>query len=124
MTEEEKKAMLNLDKFADSVDMSGINSEEAKIVLKLIQNLQTEITEQKEINKQLTLEKIKQEMIIDEMANVISTLNTDIPTIKKQIKQIEESYCEFIKSDKDCCWKTDKNCSDCVKQYFENKFAQ
>ena len=33
----------------------------------------------------------------------------------------EEKYCEFYNSDEDCCWKTDKECKDCIKEYFTNK---
>lgn len=56
--------------------------------------------------------------IIDLMTKMISIYDLDIPTLKKQQK---EKYCEFIKSDEDCCWKTDKTCADCIKQYFENE---
>lgn len=52
------------------------------------------------------------------MAGTISLIDTDIKVIKKQIK---EEYCELLKSDADCCWKTDVKCQDCIKQYFENK---
>ena len=52
------------------------------------------------------------------MAETLSAVMTDIPTIKKQF---EEQYCDFIKSEEDCCWKTDKECKDCIKQYFERK---
>lgn len=34
-------------------------------------------------------------------------------------EQLEKNYCEFINSDKDCCWKTDKSCKDCIFEYFE-----
>ena len=33
----------------------------------------------------------------------------------------KELYCEFYKSDEDLCWKTDKDCKDCIKEYFEKK---
>lgn len=56
--------------------------------------------------------------IIDLMAETISFIDIDIKTIQRQIK---EQYCDYIKSDVDCCWKTDKNCTDCIKEYFENK---
>lgn len=55
---------------------------------------------------------------IDLMAEAISFIDTDIKAIQRQVK---EQYCDFIKSDVDCCWKTDKACIDCIKQYFENK---
>lgn len=60
----------------------------------------------------------EKDKIIDLMAEMISIYDLDIPTLQKQQK---ERYCEFIKSDEDCCWKTDKTCADCIKQYFENE---
>lgn len=60
----------------------------------------------------------KQNKIIDLMAETINFIGIDIKTIQRQIK---EQYCDYIKSDVDCCWKTDKNCTDCIKEYFENK---
>lgn len=59
-----------------------------------------------------------QNKIIDLMAETINFIGIDIKTIQRQIK---EQYCDYIKSDVDCCWKTDKNCTDCIKEYFENK---
>lgn len=59
-----------------------------------------------------------QKKIIDLMAETINFIDIDIKTIQRQIK---EQYCDYIKSDVDCCWKTDKNCTDCIKEYFENK---
>ncbi len=59
-----------------------------------------------------------QNKIIDLMAETINFIDIDIKTIQRQIK---EQYCDYIKSDVDCCWKTDKNCTDCIKEYFKNK---
>ena len=59
-----------------------------------------------------------QKKIIDLMAETINFIDIDIKTIQRQIK---EQYCDYIKSDVDCCWKTDKNCTDCIKEYFKNK---
>lgn len=55
---------------------------------------------------------------IDKMARFISMIMTDNPIIKEQL---HKKYCEFINSDEDCCWKTDKKCKDCIKEYFERK---
>ena len=60
----------------------------------------------------------KKEAIINEMANIISAIMTGITAIQNQF---EEEYCEFIKSDEDCCWKTEKKCTDCIKDYFTKK---
>lgn len=35
--------------------------------------------------------------------------------------QFEEKYCEFIRSDDERCLKVDKDCSECVREYFEKK---
>ena len=66
------------------------------------------------IRKQLR----EKEKIIDLMAEAISFIDTDIEVIQNQVK---EQYCEFIKSDDNCCWKTNKFCVDCIKQYFEKR---
>lgn len=67
-----------------------------------------------ELNKEIEF----RDKQIDLMAEMISIYDLDIPTLQKQQK---EKYCEFIRSDEDCCWKTDKTCADCIKHYFENK---
>ena len=101
----------------------------AETIINLIQEQQKEIEIKQnriqELEKALIDDnyKYRKEMrkkhkIIDLMAETISAITTDIPTI---IKQFEEKYCEFINSDDDCCWKTDKSCKDCIKQYFENQ---
>ena len=60
----------------------------------------------------------KKDKIINEMATTLSSVCTGIEVIRKQF---EENYCEFMNSDEDCCWKADKECSDCIKEYFTNK---
>lgn len=42
----------------------------------------------------------------------------DIKVVKSQF---EKEYCDFINSNEECCWKTDSDCTDCIKQYFERK---
>jgi len=66
----------------------------------------------------LKYELAKKDKIIDEMADKISSIMTGVTAIQNQF---EEEYCEFIKSDKDCCWKTGKECKDCIKEYFTKK---
>ena len=60
----------------------------------------------------------KKDKIINLMAETLSAVCTGISVVREQF---EQCYCEFINSNKDCCWKTDKNCQDCIKQYFTNK---
>lgn len=52
---------------------------------------------------------------IDLMAEMIAVYDLDIPTLRIQQK---ERYCDFMKSDEDCCEKVNKNCTDCIKEYF------
>ncbi len=66
----------------------------------------------------LKLENEKKDKIIDEMAKQMSAICTGISIVREQF---EKCYCEFINTDEDCCWKTDKECKDCIKQYFERK---
>lgn len=63
----------------------------------------------------------KKDKIINEMAEKMSSICTGITVIREQF---ESCYCEFINSDEDCCWKTDKDCSDCIKEYFYQKAEQ
>lgn len=60
----------------------------------------------------------KKEKIVDLMADTLSSLSTRVEVI---IEQFEKEFCEFINSDEDCCWKIDKQCKDCIKEYFTKK---
>lgn len=51
----------------------------------------------------------KKDKIIDRMAKTMIEI------------QFEEKYCEFIRSDDERCLKVDKECSECVREYFEKK---
>ena len=63
-------------------------------------------------------ENIQLKKQIDLMATTLSAICTGLSTVREHF---EKEYCEFINSDKDCCWKTDTSCKDCIKQYFERK---
>ena len=104
MTEEEKKAIERLEEQLNFWKKQNIKNSDCEIILNLITKLQKE-----------NEEKDKQ---IDLMALTLSNVCTGIPSI---IEQFEKEYCEFINSNEDCCWKTDKNCQDCIKQYFEKQ---
>ena len=52
------------------------------------------------------------------MALALSNICTGIPSI---IEQFEKEFCEFINSNENYCWKTDKDCSNYIKQYFEKQ---
>lgn len=77
----------------------------------IISDLQNEVT-----LKDAELD--KKDKAIDGMSMTMSALCTGLTVVREQF---EKQYCEFIKSDEDCCWKTDKECADCIKEYFYNK---
>ena len=142
MTDKEKKKILEISKRIGYKVGTYCNDEEVEVFEKLlkdykyknnliekqqeeIENLKNRIKHQdKEMTKavdytfELNKEIEKQDKIIDELAFVVSQMETGIKTI---IIQEQKKYCEFIKSDEDCCWKTDKACTDCIKEYFKNK---
>lgn len=60
----------------------------------------------------------KQNKMIDDMAETMSILEMGFDTLNEPYKK---QWCEFLNSDEDCCWKTDKRCQDCIKEYFEKK---
>ena len=35
-----------------------------------------------------------------------------------------EDYCEFVNSNEDCCWKTNKDCTECLKEYLLNQIEK
>lgn len=131
MTEEEKKAIEFVQKFEENEiykdklemnvyggwKMGDIYKAELncnlRIVLNLIQKQQAELIEQKKINRQLTLEKLKQEMIIDEMAGYLAIIR-DCPNEDKGANLDCEKRCSTSDDIEAECWKL----------YFENKFAQ
>lgn len=57
MTEEEKKAIEDMNRFANSIDMSCVSARQMQIVLNLIEKLQKENEELEEINNELEAEK-------------------------------------------------------------------
>lgn len=148
LSEEEKNAieiLENLSEYGLCYNITEEHQEVIKIVLNFISKLQKENKKLKDKNKDLlrklrnrvkevkkltkyslykkefsTLNKIikEKDKQIDLMALTLSNVCTGIPSI---IEQFEKEYCEFINSNEDCCWKTDKNCQDCIKQYFEKQ---
>ena len=84
---------------------------EKEIHIKLEQQYKKEYLDMSELNQKLRKQ-------IDLMADTLSAICTGLSSIREQF---EKSYCEFINSDEDCCWKTDMTCKDCIKQYFERK---
>ena len=89
---------------------------------KIIQKREKNIEEIKEIAHKdweercrLTFELEKQDTEINKLNNVIDKLIFYISLPEKLQKEI---YCEYVTSNEDCCWKTDKECKDCIKEYF------
>lgn len=133
MTPEQAVKLLdNLSEYGLCYNITEEYQEAMKLVLSMLENQQERIDylmrsierkeqsliEEHEENIECYTKIEEKDKIIDLMAEMISIYDLDIPTLQKQQK---EKYCEFIKSDEDCCWKTDKTCADCIKQYFENK---
>lgn len=111
MTEKEKKAIEDMNRFANGIDMSCVSARQMQIVLNLIEKLQKEnekaLAEYMEWQKQELDQKDK---IIDLMAETINNHDID-EDICKQMGQ--KANCnEFEDTEK---------CKECIKQYFENK---
>lgn len=90
-----------------------------------IEKKDKQLQEKDNIIKKLNLEAqkyfeetIHRNTVIDLMAKEIGVLCTGITVVRESF---ERQYCEFITSDEDCCWKTDKDCSQCIIEYFTNK---
>lgn len=115
LSEEEKKAIEFLKFQLRAKSEKGfykiMHEEYTEIVLNLITRLEKE-------NESLKKEKEEKDKQIDLMALTLSNVCTGIPQI---IEQFEKEYCEFINSNEDCCWKTDKNCQDCIKEYIKKQ---
>ena len=141
LSEEEKKAIERLneilkewqeivnieDKTEREIEMSlymeDMPFEEIKTVLNIITKLQKENEYiHKELDKQQTTinnyakENEEKDKQIDLMAEALSAVCTGISSVREQL---EKCYCEFINSNEDCCWKTDRDCKDCIFEYFE-----
>lgn len=63
----------------------------------------------------------KKDKIINAMAIELSALDTGLSVVREQFRK---EYCEFINSDEDCCWKTNKDCKDCIIDYFTKKVEE
>ena len=111
MNEKEKKAIEDMNRFANGIDMSCVSARQMQIVLNLIEKLQKEnekaLAEYMEWQKQELDQKDK---IIDLMAETINNHDID-EDICKQMGQ-KASCNEFEDTEK---------CKECIKQYFENK---
>lgn len=103
--------MNDLPKFIEIIEKQKAEIEKKDITLK--------VCEEKLIKERQ--ERIKKDKIINLMAEIIATLAVNSSIIQKQIK---EKYCEFVNSDEDCCWKTNKKCSDCVKEYIQKQVKE
>lgn len=126
LSEEEKKAIKLIKQYRKEIKDGDIKP---IFILDTAINLITKLQKENEILKRAfdkqtadmsnnLLELRQKDKQIDLMALTLSNVCTGIPSI---IEQFEKEYCEFINSNEDCCWKTDKNCQDCIKQYFEKQ---
>lgn len=60
----------------------------------------------------------EQKKQIDFLSSKLSDVCTGIPQI---IEQVHKEYCELMNGNEDCCYKEDKDCQDCVREYSEIK---
>ena len=134
LSKDEKEILKTIKKFIENQIFNKLemNKKVAKILFNLLTKLQKEneywkkrFEKELEDNRKNTTELLKQDLIIrkqdkqiDLMATTLSAICTGLSTVRDHF---EKEYCEFINSDKDCCWKTDTSCKDCIKQYFERK---
>ena len=136
MTKEQEKAIEILEDIKNNTwttkYIMSSDSKKAETVLNMLKEKDKEIEKLKADNKkawklnanmtQRHLSDIfkikKKDKQIDLMATTLSAICTGLSTVRDHF---EKEYCEFINSDKDCCWKTDTSCKDCIKQYFERK---
>ena len=142
LSEDEREAIERLKAQLNFWKKQNIKNSDCEIILNLITKLQKENVEKdKEIEKlkadnkkawklnanmtQRHLSDIfkikKKDKQIDLMATTLSAICTGLSTVRDHF---EKAYCEFINSNKDCCWKTDTSCKDCIKQYFERKVSE
>ncbi len=119
---QQEKIKMQEDNYEElSADISDIAKELGLEEDATIDEIYTEIRilKSKRVNMFEQLDCIeRKDKIIDLMAKQMSAICTGILTIRKQF---EKSYCEFINTDEDCCWKINQKCSDCIKQYFQKK---
>ena len=101
MKEEEKSVINKLESIKVNVEGKLYNFEAARI-LYLINKLKKENEEK---NKQ-----------IDFLSSKLSDVCTGIPQI---IEQVHKEYCELMNDNEDCCYKEDKSCQDCIREYSE-----
>lgn len=122
-----KKEKENMKQY-ETVNDEEFVSKNLDTVLNLITKRQKEIEDYKYLYEQAldnTLkaykENIELKKQINLMINTINLICSESNVVKRKFK---ESYCEFINSDEDCCWKTDKSCQECIEQYFERKVEE
>lgn len=115
MTEEGKEAINFFYNFRASINAANMLFDE-DINVKCGKETVKQITMLLNLIQKQQKELEKKDKMIDSMADQMGAICTGIPVI---IKQFEKCYCEFMNTDEDCCWKTDKECSDCIKEYFK-----
>lgn len=92
MTNEEKRALKAMDRFANSEDLSCVTAKEMRIILNLIENLQKENEELRENNKKLYeigQEMCKQDKYTSENYIPIQKIKDNIEELNKEIKNCD-----------------------------------
>lgn len=92
---------VGIEKHGEYDDLFKLDKEAIETVLSMLQEQQEE-----------------KDKIIELAVEIISNLETDIPTIREQFRR---EYCEFINNDEDFCYKQDEECKNCIREYLKRK---
>lgn len=109
MNEEEKKAIEDMNRFANGIDMSCVTARQMQIILNLIEKLQKENEEL--TNQEATARRIN-ELLVQRYSNSIPVqkVKDKIEELQKEYNKLDKQVDEYIKSaEKD------------VSTYYENK---
>lgn len=83
MNKEEKRAIKDMDRFANSIDMSGVTAKQMQIILDLIKRLQKENETLKNFVSGIVNEKIEKEFI------PVQKIRDKIEELKKEKEQLQ-----------------------------------
>ena len=86
------------------------DSKKAETVLNMLKDLQKE-------NKYMHSELDRQQTTINNYAKVIEKKNRQIDLMAEEINETDRGYTDYCEMKIEC----DRNCKECIKQYFERK---
>ena len=115
--EEAKKELLGIKKDNESKAMI-INNNSSNMQIRWSNK---DLKEMAEISQRCAREIRAIEIVLSELEKKDKVIDEMSKYVNSPLRIPEEKYCELYHSDEDCCWKTDKDCKDCIKEYFTNK---